>query len=119
MIKKDAVFNWGQTEKESFQKNLEAISEAPGLLSPYFNKDFVLYTFISDISYAAILTQLNQQNNEVPISFMSSNFKGAELNYHEVDKQAFAIFKAVKHFRPYLLKSKMKVIVPYPLIRNC
>ena len=28
MIKKDAIFNWGQTEKESFQKILEAISEA-------------------------------------------------------------------------------------------
>ena len=69
MIKKDAVFNWGQTEKESFQKILEAISEAPSLLSPDFNKDFILYTFASDLAYAAVLTQLNQQNNEVPISF--------------------------------------------------
>ena len=77
-----------------------------------------MYTFASDISYAAVLTQLNQQNNEVPISFMSSNFKGAALNYHEVDKKAFAIFKAVKHFRPYLLKSKMKIIVPYSSVRN-
>ena len=111
MIKKDAIFNWGQTEKESFQKILEAISEAPSLLSLDFNKDFILYTFTSDISYAAVLTQLNQQNNEVPISFINSNFKGAELNYHEVDKQAFVVFKVVKHFRPYLLKSKTKVIV--------
>ena len=118
MIKKDDVFNWGQTEKESFQKILEAISEAPSLLSPYFNKDFILYTFASDISYATVLTQLNQQNNEVPISFMSSNFKGDELNYHEVDKQAFAVFKAVKHFHPYLLKSKTKIIVPYSSVRN-
>ena len=68
----------------------------------------MVYTFASNISYATVLTQLNQQNNEVPIFFMSSNFKGAELNYHEVDKQAFSIFKAVKHFRPYLLKSKTK-----------
>ena len=36
MIKKDAIFNWGQTEKESFQRILEAISEAPSLLSPIF-----------------------------------------------------------------------------------
>ena len=115
---KDAIFNWGQTKKESFQKILESISEAPSLLSLEFNKDFILYTFASDISYAAVLTQLNQQNNEVPISFMSSNFKGAELNYHKVDKQDFAVFKAIKHFRPYLLKSKMKLIVPYSSVRN-
>ena len=87
-------------------------------MSPDFNKDFILYTFASDISYATVLTQLNQQNSEVPISFMSSKFKGVELNYHEVDKQAFAIFKSVKHFRPYLLKSRTKVIVPYPSVRN-
>ena len=119
MIKKDTIFNWGQIEKESFQKILEAISEAPSLLSPYFNKDFILYTFASDISYAAVLTQLNQQNNEVPISFMSSNFKGEELNYHEVDKQVFVVFKDVKHFRPYLLKSKTKIIVPYSSSETC
>ena len=73
-----------------------------------------MYTFAFDISYAAVLTQLNQQNSEVPISFMSSNFKGVELNYHEVDKQAFVVFKAINHFHPYLLKSRTKVIVPYP-----
>ena len=101
MIKKDAIFSWGQTEKESFQIILEAISEAPSLLSPDFNKDFILYTFSSDISYAVVLTQLNHQNSEVPIYFMSSNFKGAEINYHEVDKKAFSIFKAIKHFGAY------------------
>ena len=49
---------------------------------------------------------------------MSSNFKGGELNYHEFEKQAFTVFKAVKHFCPYLLKSRTKVIVPFPEVRN-
>ena len=49
---------------------------------------------------------------------MSLKFKGGELNYHEVEKQAFIIFKAVKHFRPYILKSRTKVIVPFPAVRN-
>ena len=49
---------------------------------------------------------------------MSSNLKGAELNYHEVDKKAFVVFKAIKHFFPYLLKSKTKVIVPFSAVRN-
>ena len=48
---------------------------------------------------------------------MSSNFKGDELNNHEVDKQAFSIFKAIKHFRTYLLKSRTKLIVPYSSVR--
>jgi hypothetical protein len=49
---------------------------------------------------------------------MSSIFKGEELNYPTVDQQAYVVFKIVKHFRSYLLKSRTKVIVPYPTVRN-
>ena len=98
MIKKDTNFSQGNNKKQSFEIILEATSEAPSLLSLDFNKDFILYTFASDISYVDVLTQHNKQNYEVPISFMSSNFKGVEINYHEVDKQAFDVFRAIKHF---------------------
>jgi hypothetical protein len=87
-------------------------------MSPDFSQDFTLYTFASNRSYATVLTQKNAENNEVPIAFMSSTFKGVELNYPAVYRQAYAIFKAVKHFQSYLLKSRMKVIVPYPAVRN-
>jgi hypothetical protein len=49
---------------------------------------------------------------------MSYSFKGEELNYPTVDQQDFVVFKVVKHFRPYLLKSRTKVIIPYPAVRN-
>ena len=98
MLKKDANFSWGNNEKESFKRIIEAIFEAPSLVSPDFNKNFKLHTFASDISYVVVLTQRNQQNHEVPISFMSSNFKGAKLNYHEVDRKSFVVFIVVKHF---------------------
>jgi len=49
---------------------------------------------------------------------MSSGLKGVELNYPEVDKHAYVVFKFVKHFRPYLIKSKTKVIFLYPVVRN-
>jgi hypothetical protein len=52
------------------------------------------------------------------MAFMSSGLQGAELNYPEVEKHAYTVFKVVKHFRPYLIKSKTKVIVPYPVVRN-
>ena len=74
--------------------------------------------FATDVSYVAVLTQNNEEDVEIPMYFMSSTFKGAELNYTKVDKQAYTIYKSVKHFKPYLLKSKTKVIVPYVAIRN-
>jgi hypothetical protein len=74
--------------------------------------------FASDRSYIVVLTQKNVENNEVPIAFMSSAFKGEELNYPVVDQQDYVVFKAVKHFRSYLLKSRTKIIVPYLAVRN-
>ena len=55
---------------------------------------------------------------EAPISFYSSNLQGVELNYSEVEKQAFAVYKVVKHYRPFLLKAHTKVIVPFSAIRQ-
>ena len=77
-----------------------------------------MYTFSSNKSYVAILTQANQEKAEVPIAFFSSNLQGAELNYSNVEKQAYAVFKAIKYFRPFLLKTHTKIIVPFPAVRN-
>ena len=49
---------------------------------------------------------------------MSTGLQGAELNYHVVDKQAYTVFKAVKQFRPYILKNRTKVIVPHPRVQS-
>jgi hypothetical protein len=118
LIKKDAQYHWGPLENQDFNAIKKDIIDAPSLMSPDFSKDFTLYTFSSDHSYAAVLTQKNAENNEVPIAFMSSAFKGMELNYPAVDQKAYVVFKAVKHFRSYLLKSRTKIIVPYPFVRN-
>jgi hypothetical protein len=49
---------------------------------------------------------------------MSFGMKGAELDYPEVDKKSYAIFKVFKHFRPYSLKSKTKAIILHPVVGN-
>ena len=87
-------------------------------MSPDFSKEFILYMFATNFSYADFLTQKNHEDTEIPISFMSLTFKGAKLNYSQVDKHAYMVYKLVKHYRPYLLKSRTKVIVPYAAIRN-
>eukprot|EP00253_Pinus_taeda_P012640 PITA_12640 len=118
MIKKNSVFKWGSPEKEAFELIKQSIINAPALNTPNFSNHFTLYTIASDCSYAAVLTQINDHNLEAPISFYSSNLQGAELNYFEVEKQAFAVYKAVKHYKPFLLKAHTKVIVPFSSVRK-
>ena len=68
--------------------------------TPDFSKKIILYTLTIETSYAVVLTQLNDQKIEAPISFFSSNLQGFELNYFDVEKQAFVVFKSIKNFRP-------------------
>ena len=118
MVKQKKKYKWETKQKVAFTSIMEAIARAPSLMSLDFSKEFLLYTFASDTSYATILTQRNQVGDEVLRSFMSTRLGETQLKYLEVDKQAFAVFKEVKHFRPYLLKSQTKVIVPYSAVRN-
>ena len=105
MVKQSAQFKWTEIEKDAFSKTKIVVAHAPSLKSPDFDKDFILYTFASDDLLAAVLTQKGDGGDEFPISFMSTGLQGAELNYPAIDKQAYAVFKAVKQFRPYILKN--------------
>ena len=86
MIKKYGVFKWNRVRKEAFKRIKKSITEAPTLICLDFGKEFNLYTFVSDTSYVAIITQNNDERHEVPISFVSLNVQGDELKYSKVEK---------------------------------
>jgi hypothetical protein len=86
IIKKDVQYKWGPQESQAFNSIRKSIIEAPSLMRPNFSQDFTLYTFASNRSYVIVLTQKNAESNEIPMSFMSSSFKGTKLNYPMVDQ---------------------------------
>jgi hypothetical protein len=98
LIKKDTQYHWGPLENQAFNAIKKAIIDAPSLMSPDFSQDFTLYTFASDRSYAVVLTQKNAENNEVPIAFMSSAFKGTELNYPAGRSASLRCFQSSQAF---------------------
>ena len=86
MIKKNSLFKWGNLEHEAFNLIKQDIVNTLSLAMPKFSNHFTFYTFASEKSYAAILTQGNQDKVEALISFFRSNLQGAELNYSDVEK---------------------------------
>jgi hypothetical protein len=86
MIHKDANFKWDDEKKDAFNNIKASISRALVLRSLNFNRDLSLYTFASDQSLEAVLTQKDEDNNKAPVSFMSTNLQGSELNYPTIDK---------------------------------
>ena len=71
MVKQSVQFKWTDTEKGAFDKIKTSIAHAPSLKIPDFERDFILYTFASDDSLAAVLTQKEEGEDEYPISFMN------------------------------------------------
>ena len=84
--------------KETFDIIKEAIAEDPTLWIPNFYKEFILYTFASDHSIAAMLTQKNEVGEEFLVYVMRTGLQGAKFNYPAIDIQAFTVFKDVKNF---------------------
>ena len=96
MVKQSVQFKWTDVEKNAFSKIKTSIAHAPSLKSTNFEKDCILYTFASDDSLAAVLTQKEDGGDEYSISFMSTGLQGAKLNYPAIDKPSLFSFQSNK-----------------------
>ena len=70
VVKQSVQFKWADVENNALSKIKTSIAHATSFKSPDFEKDFILYTFASDDSLAAVLTQKEDGGDEFPISFM-------------------------------------------------
>ena len=118
MLKKDNNFKWSVEAKQSFTDIKRALSEAHLLISPNFNKEFMIFSFASEHTIAGILLQKNEKNLEQPISFYNKALRDSTLKYDIMEKQAYASVKALKEFRVYILHSHSIVFVPSVAIKD-
>ena len=94
MLKKNMVFSWTKKGKASFEEIKIAIASTPTLINPNFERDFILYTLGGESSIATVLTQMNDKNEEKPITFFSEGFKEYEDKYSFVEKKALVVIRA-------------------------
>jgi hypothetical protein len=118
MLKKDSGVNWTTEARASFAHIKKVISEAPVLASPDYLKDFLIFSFASEHTIAAVLLQKNEEGFEQPIAFFSKSLRDAELKYDIMEKQAYAMVKALKAFRTYVLHSKIIAYVPTSSVKD-
>jgi hypothetical protein len=64
------------------------------------------------------LLQKNDQGREQPIAFYSKALRDAELRYEIMEKQAYALVKALKDFRVYVLHSRITAYVPSASVKD-
>ena len=64
MLKKDSTIKWTVEVKKSFEDIKLAFTKTPVLISPKFDRDFILFSFASEHTIAALLLQKNDQSYE-------------------------------------------------------
>ena len=99
MLRKGHEIKWTTEAKKYFKEIKQAISEAPMLVSPDFNKYFLIFSYALEHTIVAVLLQKNNENMEQPIAFFSKMLRDGELKYDIMEKQTYALVKALKYFR--------------------
>ena len=117
MLKKDSAVRWTKEVVKSFNLVKLALSSALVLISPDYTQDFILLSFASDHTMAAVLMQKRDQL-EKPIAFFSRTIRDAALKYNIIEKQALALVKALKDFRVYILHSHILAYVPNEVVKD-
>ena len=117
MLKKGFEVKWNDAAHNSFVSIKTALTESPVLVSHNFEKDFLTFSYAFEETVAVVLLQKNDEGFEQPISFFSHALRDAELKYSLIEKQAYALVKALKAFRVYILHSKIIAFVPSIVVK--
>jgi hypothetical protein len=118
MLKKDSEMKWTTGAKASFEGVNKSISEAPLFASPYYTKELLIFSFASEHTIAVVLLQKKEEGFEQSIAFFCKSLKDVELRYDILEKQAYAMVKALKAFRTYVLHSNIIAYVPTSSVKD-
>ena len=111
LLKKNQQFNWTDDCEQAFEELKKHFMEEPVLMMPDQTKPFQIETDASRYATGAVLTQLDSNGDQHPISFISKTLSPAEWNYEIYDRELLAIIRALEEWRHYIQGSPHTTIV--------
>ena len=75
VLKKYSTIKWTVEAKKYFEDIKLALTKTTVLISPKFDRDFILFSFSSERTIVVVLLQKNDQGYEQPIAFFSKPWK--------------------------------------------
>ena len=108
LTKKDIEFKWTPECENCFQILKDFLQQAPILRYQDPQASYTLYTDASKYAYASILTQ-HSNGTDHPITYVSGLFRGSQLNWATLTKEAYAIYVSVKKLSFYIDTAKITV----------
>ena len=94
---------WSSECAKAFEALKRHLCTSPVLKCPDFERPFVLQTDASDWGVGAVLSQVDDDDNEHPVAYFSKKLLPRERRYSTIEKECLAIKLATHAFRVYLL----------------
>ena len=101
LTQKNEGFNWSTECDKCFHMLKDYLQGAPILRYRDPAADYILYTDASKYAYAGVLTQ-SIDGTDHPVAYTSRLFRGSQLNWAALTKEAYAIYMSVKKLSFYL-----------------
>lgn len=95
---KSSVFKWTDAAESSFQAVKKAMTEAPILTLPDYEKVFEVDCDASRIGIGAVLSQEGK-----PVAFYSEKLNDTRRKYSTYDVEFYAIMQALREWKQYLI----------------
>ena len=103
-------FVWDDHAQQSFDALKHALTSAPLISPPNFERDFILYISVSTYSIARVLIKEDDTGNKHVIYYVSKNLVGAPVSYLHEDKLVMAIVFSIQKLYHYILMCSTKVM---------
>ena len=112
LIKKEMKFMWTLECQKPFELLKSYLCGEPILKYADTSKPYTLYTDASKYGWAGVLTQSHTTvidgksvTTDHPVAFVSGLFRGSQLNWAALTKEAYAIYMSVRKLSFYLIQA--------------
>ena len=109
LTKQDVKFEWLEKCQKTFQLLKDMLLKEPVLKYPDPSKPYTLFTDASKYAWGCVLTQEYEHEFDGkvrkilhPITYVSGLFKGSQVNWATLTKEAYAIYMSVRKLSYYL-----------------
>ena len=107
------MFEWTEQCSKAFNHLRELLMEYPILRYPDPKQGYILYTDASGIGWSGVLTQehLDERGEAKnhPICYVSGQFRGSQLNWVALTKEAYAIYMSVRRLSFYVTDAEVTI----------
>jgi hypothetical protein len=87
-----------------------ALSNAPLISAPDYNRNYILYILALAVSTVGILVQIGDDDHEHVIYYVIKNLSGLPLKYKHEEKLALTVILAVQKLSHYIMLHTTKVV---------